>query len=280
MQRLVKIFSENTLFEVQSAKFKQWLYIYLILRVTFWLNQYNLFFGENALVYSSFRSMGNYKDIAFILMNSHSSTLAYYFLFGLLLLCALSLFVRAARPVADILIWLLVINLHYKIYASLTGGDYLINQLLFFNVGIGLYSFKVPEKLNFITKILHNGAVIAIITQVCLLYFLSGLAKLIDFNWQSGNALEIISAVEQFKLIETPHQSAISKALLLILNYLILTYQVLFPVLVFNQRIKKIVLIFGIGMHLYIIAFMGLFWFGTIMIMTYVFFWPLKSTTK
>jgi len=280
MQRQLKIFSEKVIFEMQSAKFKQWLYVYLIFRAIYWLNQYNLFFGKNALVFSSFRNMGNFKDLAFILMNSHSDTLGYYFLFSLMLLCALALFFQSTRLFADIFIWLLVINLHYKIYASLTGGDYLINQLLFFNIFLGLKWARLPQKYQFITNLLHNGSVLAIITQVCLLYFLSGMAKIVDLNWQQGDALIIVAKVNQFKLIETPHHLYISKLALMLLNYLILLYQVLFPVLVFINKIKKPILIFGICMHLYIIAFLGLFWFGLIMIMTYIFFWPLKSATK
>lgn len=277
MQRLIKIFSENVIYAKQSTLFKSVFYLYLLLRALFWFNQYDLFFGEHAVIYSPFRYTDSFKDIAFLLLNSHSYTLAYYFLGAMVLLSIAGLISKKTRPLTDFLLWLVVINLHYKLYASLTGGDYLVNQLLFFNIFLGPWTFLRHLQSNYITTIFHNAAVLAIIVQVCLLYFLSGLAKIIDAQWQSGEALEIIAGVAQFKLIETPHAGVLASLWLKAVNYLVMTYQILFPVVVFIRPIKKPVLLFGLVMHLYIFLFMGLFWFASIMILTYIFFWP---TTK
>jgi len=276
LQNQIKIFSDKVLFAQQAARFKQLLYIYLILRAVFWLFQYDLFFGKHAVVYSSFRGMDNFKDLAFILLNSHSSQLAYYFLFALVSCCLLALYFKKLRILFDITIWITVINLHYKIYSSLTGGDYLINQLLFFNIFLGIKWYASNSNVHFISNIIHNTAAIGIVVQVCLVYFLSGLAKIIDAEWQNGTALSIISKVDQFKLIASPLQNNFGEFILTVLNYLVLLYQVLFPFLVFIKKIKKPVLLFGMLMHLYIIVFMGLLWFGLIMMITYIFFWPIE----
>ncbi len=276
MQNQIKIFSEKFLFKPHAARFKQLLYIYLILRACFWLFQYDLFFGEHTVVFSSFKSMGNLKDVAFFLLNSHSPQLGYYFLSALIFCCCLALCFKKLSVLFDFLIWIIMMNLHYKIYSSLTGGDYLINQLLFFNVFLSITTFDSKSKFQFISIILHNTAVIGIIVQVCLVYFLSGLAKIIDAEWQNGTALLIISQVDQFKLIPTPSQNAIGHFVFIAINYLILLYQLLFPFLVFIKKIKKPILLFGMAMHLYIILFMGLLWFGLIMMLTYVFFWPFE----
>lgn len=280
MQKLIKIFSEEILLRKQANRFKQLFYIYIFLRCCFWFQQYDLLFGEHALVYSAYKQIGNFKDLAFILLNSHNFYLGYYFLFGVAFLSIVSIYNKNIRIVTDIVIWLGMVNLHYKIYASLTGGDYLINQLLFFNIFLCNVDQLFGKKNTIFNNILHNASVIAIITQVCLLYFLSGLAKLIDINWQNASALNIIAQVDQFKLIPTPHQNILSQILLWVLNYLILIYQLFFPALVFIRKIKKYVLMFGIAMHLYIIVFMGLFWFGSIMILTYIFFWPQQEVDK
>jgi hypothetical protein len=277
MQRLIKIFQEERLLEKVSRQFKYALYVYVICRSLFWLYQYDLFFGKYAFGYSLYRYSGNFKDVAFVLLNCHNQNLGYYFLFAAMALASLCLFLPKIRPVADLVLWLLLINLHYKIYSALTGGDYLLNQLLFFQIFLGLPTGARNGKWTALCTILHNGAVTAIMAQVCFVYVMSGLAKIIDHNWQQGEALQIIAQVEQFKLIPTPYRSLPSSVLLYMLNYLVMCYQLLFPVLAFVKKTKKPFLLFGIAMHLYIMCFMGLFWFATIMLITYFFFWPFSS---
>lgn len=280
MQSFIKIFSETRFLKIQSKRFKQLLYLYLIFRALFWMHQYDLLFGEHHLVYSKYLDLGNFKDVAFILLNSHSTALSLFFLIGLFLLSSFNLFFEKYRFLPDVLICLIVLNLHYKIYSSLTGGDFLINQLLFFNIFLSLQINSSSNKWKQFLLLLHNGAVLSIIIQICIVYFLAGLAKLIDVDWQKGMALIYISDVEQFKLIPTPNSNYLSKAILIFLNYLILLYQILFAVLVFIKRIKKPVLVFGIAMHAYIILFMGLFWFGLIMMICYIFFWPIEESKE
>jgi hypothetical protein len=57
----------------------------------------------------------------------------------------------------------------------------------------------------------------------------------------------------------------------------VLGYQLLFPVLVWIKKIKKMFLLLGILMHLYIAFVMGLVEFGSVMIISYIIFWPIKK---
>jgi hypothetical protein len=67
--------------------------------------------------------------------------------------------------------------------------------------------------------------------------------------------------------------------LFIALNYVVLAYQLLFPVLVWIKKIKKPFLILGILMHLYIAFVIGLVSFGFVMILPYIYFWP-NSTAE
>ena len=62
------------------------------------------------------------------------------------------------------------------------------------------------------------------------------------------------------------------------LTDVVMFYQLLFPIVVWIKQIKKIVLFIGIVMHLYIGLVMGLPEFAAIMILSYVFFWPIKTS--
>ena len=263
------------------------LYLLLIIKCIYWLFYYDLLFGADAVFYSKPYPIKGLKDLAFLLYGSQSASLALYFIIPVIILAAVNLIYSKLYFITDFILWFLIINLHNKIYASLSGGDYLLNQFLLFNCVLSSY-FAKPANGRFPVKILlHNFGVVAIMAQVVLVYALSALAKLNDHNWLSGNAVWLVSQTGHFSL---PLLAALSKStapLFIFLNYCVLLYQCTFPFLVWLKRIKKPFVIAGILMHVYIALAMGLVSFGLIMLIAYVYFWPFglqnlttKSTEK
>jgi hypothetical protein len=181
--------------------------------------------------------------------------------------------------IADFFIWFLIININNKIYPTLTGGDYLLNQFLFFNCWLCSQkkADSTPHWSSDLKKFFHNLSIIAIIIQVCLVYFLSALAKCNDENWISGNALDEISKVHHFSLFSVIPRTASSSVFLMIINYVIVFYQLLFPLLIWIKKIKRPFICFGVLMHLYIALVMGLVEFSVIMLIAYIYFWPTKK---
>lgn len=280
MQSSIKNITEVPFLFIQSERFKKCIYVYLILRSLFWLNSYDLLFGEDTIVYSGYQNLGNFKDICFILLNSHNSILCLFFLIGVIAFSIFNLLFKHTRLFTDFLLWILMLNLHNKVYSTLTGGDFLLNQLLFFNIFL-LFNFKLfSDKFAFLNILFHNGAVISIIVQICMVYVLSGLAKLFDQDWQNGTAIYILSEIQQFKLSGLSIQNKRLLPVFILLNYLIVCYQLLFPIVVSIKKIKKTILWLGITIHLYIMVFMGLFWFSLIMLICYVFFWPSNASQE
>jgi hypothetical protein len=178
----------------------------------------------------------------------------------------------------DLVLWFLVLNLHNKFYPTLTGGDFLLNQLLFFNCFISGNHEVKKSVFNEIRICLHNLGAIAIITQICFVYFVSGITKLMDETWMSGSAVSMVSQVDHFSLYSHFRFSKDS-ALANLLTYVVMFYQLLFPVLIWFSKIKKPLIIFGIIIHLYIALGMGLFTFGLVMLIGYIFFWPYAKSS-
>lgn len=134
------------------------------------------------------------------------------------------------------------------------------------------------ENLVELDKAFHNLGVSAIKIQICLVYFISGLAKLLDVDWQSGNAISQIFMVQDFSLPWMYESLYKNTSALKLLNYFILGYQLLFPILIWFKKIKKPFLFVGILMHLYIALIMGLPTFGFIMIIAYsIFYFPKRN---
>jgi hypothetical protein len=237
-------------------------------------------FGENALALTRPFNNGLFKDLAFFLYAQSNSNAGYFFILPLLVLCVAGLFKLRIHILTDLVIWWIVVNIHNKIYPTLTGGEFFLNQLLFFNCFI---SDKFVSKGNFISQLkicVHNFGVIAIIIQVCMVYFFAALAKLGDESWLNGTAVLKTAQVEQYSLHSIVMSVEKFSWLFIILNYIVFAYQLLFPVLVWIKKIKKPFLVIGILTHLYIAFVMGLMSFGFIMILPYVYFWPALTTEE
>lgn len=279
MQSLSGYFFSDYRYTSHTLWFRRFLYTFLIFESLYFLAAYDLFFGVNSIVYKTPQYIGFFKSIPYLLYNSQNPALGWYFLFGILLLSALNLASTRFAFISDVLLWLLALNISNQIYPALTGGDNLLNQFLFFNCFLSAAFKRSQTSWSEFRICIHNLAVVGIVIQICLVYFLSALAKLQDPSWLSGEAIAQVTQIRHFSLFSFFNYSENLKWLFVCLNYLVLAYQLLFPVLIWVKKTKKVFLILGVLMHLYIAFFMGLVGFGFIMVLAYVYFWPMKKSS-
>ncbi|MDI1353645.1 MAG: hypothetical protein PSX36_01915 [bacterium] len=249
----------------------------LLIQTAYWWRFYELYFGSTSLVYSAPTPIAGFKNLAFILYNHTSPYLGALFIGAVVILCLLSLLLKKVYFIFNFMLWFLVVNIHNKIYPTLTGGNFLLNQFLLFNCFL---SFHFESERGFMPSLktaLHNFSSLAIMLQICVAYFLSALAKLGDSSWLHGDAIAQVAMADHFSLNTSLAYHGSFAPFYVVLNYLILSYQLFFPVLVWIKPLKKPFLIFGMLMHLYISLVMGLLMFGIIMILGYIYFWPMKK---
>ena len=261
----------------QTRWFKRALYALLIIKALAWLYGYNLLFGPHAVIYSSPIAIQNSDDLAFFLYAQPWPALSMVFIAAVLGLCLLQLTAFRVYFLPDLLLWFLVVNIHNKIYSTLTGGDYLLNQFLLFNCFLTAAGSSGERWWPQLKRLLHNLAVMGIMAQLCLVYFFSAMAKCLDPMWLSGEAVFAVSQVRHYSGSSPTWQAAGFFPALL--SYLVLFYQLLFPLLIWIRKIKKPFILLGIGMHLYIAFFMGLPGFAAVMIVGYIYFWPVNSAS-
>ena len=169
------------------------------------------------------------------------------------------------------MIYVFTVNLFLKGYLAFTGGEVLVNLILFYLIFI-----QKPKHddgiFHDIQQILSNTFYWIILIQICILYFFSSFYKMFDYHWYEGSAIMYISRIDAYSsyLFETIF--AENLVLSMIATYVTLAYQVLFPILVWFKKIKIPFLIVGTLFHLGIAFGMGLFTFGVIMIIVYILF--------
>ena len=156
--------------------------------------------------------------------------------------------------------FILHFNLYHTAYLVQNGGDMLVNLILIFTC---IYWSKSNLTLK-------NLALWLVRTQIALLYLVSSLYKLESGgDWLNGEAIFLMKD----NLVFGPDLfQGLNKNMYAVLCYIVLSHQILFPVLIWFKKIKFSVIILGMLIHLGIAFILGLFDFGIIMCLSYLFF--------
>jgi len=260
------------LFEVKHQPreikwFKNALSLFILYKVCVYIYLFPELFSENKLIYTANKPVNFLIDTAFYFSNNYSPLL------GICIISLLGLFslleiINQSNYIFRFSQWVIILNLNNFLYPTLTGGDFLLNHLLFFNIFLINKSFKNPIS-NELSNVIHNLALIGIKTQICLVYLFAAWFKLTDDNWLNGSAI--------YSIFQIPEYSnaifySLPKWFCTISTYVVLFYQLSFCILVWIRPIKKYILALGLFQHLVIAFGMGLFCFGIIMIVCYILF--------
>ena len=111
--------------------------------------------------------------------------------------------------------------------------------------------------------------------QVCLIYVISALAKMQDEAWRSGEAVGMIARLWHFSRGGTTLLG--DSKLTRLLTWLILAYQLAFPLFIWLNPLRKPLLVAGLLIYLYIAFYMGLMSFGFTMLLAHLYFWPVQA---
>jgi hypothetical protein len=267
---LLKIFAEQSSPNKGAGIFKKLIYAAVVIKCIYWGAHFDWLFGENSIVYRKPFTFVNLFDLPYLVYAIQQKWLVIATIILMGMISVAGLLLTRSWVLTDLLLWISALNIHNVIYPALTGGDILLNQFLFF----GSFMYLEPSRGGSVSRnIIHRLACLAVMIQVCLLYFYSGLAKLQDAEWTSGRAVGIITQIRHYSLdilIRHPMTSWLS----FILTWTVLGYQLLFSVLVWVPRIKRPLIVSGLLLHMYIALVMGITGFGFMMLSAYVLFWP------
>jgi predicted DCC family thiol-disulfide oxidoreductase YuxK len=125
------------------------------------------------------------------------------------------------------------------------------------------------------TALVHNGAVLAVAAQICVIYGTAGFLKVQGSMWQDGSALSYVLRLDWFH--PWPGLSAWLAGhtiLIAIAGYVTVFIQAGFPFIVFAPRLKYPALAVLVLMHASIAVLLGLPFFSAIMLVGDAVFLP------
>ena len=118
-----------------------------------------------------------------------------------------------------------------------------------------------------VANVLHNGAVLVIAFQVCVIYATAGLFKVQGSMWQDGTAMTYVLRLHWFQPWPGLDSFLLGHGLLLaIAGFVTVFVQLGFPFTVFTPKLKYPSLVVLFGMHLSIAVLLGLPFFSLIML--------------
>ena len=107
--------------------------------------------------------------------------------------------------------------------------------------------------------------------HLCAIYFWAGFAKLKGSTWWTGEAMWNVIANQEYQTVDLTWMAWIPWLPYLI-AHITIAWEVFFIVLVWNRRLRPLMLAMGTVMHLGIGAFLGMWTFGLIMTFAYLSF--------
>ncbi|TJZ50144.1 HTTM domain-containing protein [Streptomyces piniterrae] len=134
--------------------------------------------------------------------------------------------------------------------------------------------------LDTLAKLAHNGALLVIMVEVCLIYATAGWYKIQGSRWQDGTAVFYPMHLDYFSPWPALSEALGSNGLMVMLiTYGTVIVQVAFPFTLFNRRLKNVLLVVMICEHLSIAFLLGLPFFSLAMIAADAVFLPTNFLT-
>lgn len=129
--------------------------------------------------------------------------------------------------------------------------------------------------LDALGDMLHNCAMLVIAVEVCLIYATAGWYKITGSLWQGGSAVYFPLHLAYFDPWPGLSQALAAHPLpVFLITYGTVAVQVAFPFLVFNRRIKNVLLVLMMIEHLAIAVTLGLPFFSLAMLSADAVFLP------
>jgi hypothetical protein len=129
--------------------------------------------------------------------------------------------------------------------------------------------------LDVIGNIVHNGALLVIMAEACLIYATAGWYKIQGTRWQDGTAVYYPLHLDYFSPWPALADALSSSAtMVLLVTYGTVLVQVAFPFTLFNRRVKNVLLAAMMTEHAVIAVVLGLPFFSLAMIAADAVFLP------
>ncbi|MDF3300986.1 HTTM domain-containing protein [Streptomyces tropicalis] len=148
-------------------------------------------------------------------------------------------------------------------------------QALWWAVGRRDRTAQARRLLDVVADTVHNGALLVIMAEACLIYATAGWYKIQGSRWQDGTAVYYPLHLDYFSPWPALADAlSASGTMVVLVTYGTVLVQVAFPFTLFNRRVKNVLLALMMAEHAVIAVVLGLPFFSLAMIASDAVFLP------
>jgi uncharacterized membrane protein YphA (DoxX/SURF4 family) len=252
-----------------SVYFCKGLYLFLILKIFFLWN-----IIPDIMTYSPYELSTLLRKLVYLPLQLAHWNLTSYLVLSLLILF-IALFVKLNYFTSLLIFWV-SFCLSKLTQPTSNGSDLVLNLFLFISIFLPHHPQFHSQHLRSIQNIISNSSLLFCKIQFVMIYFLSGMDKLFSEAWRSGDAIFSITHLQFYFRSSLLMPS--SKSLFQILAWLVIIFEIGFPILVWVSKFRALLLIVGLIFQVIIIYFLNIPDFGIIMIIPYLLFITFNKT--
>jgi hypothetical protein len=208
----------------------------------------------------------------FFWSDSQSQLFHFFLVFGLLLLT-----LGIGGRILAVFVWILQIAFLHRNYsvafgADLIGGIFLLYLAMTQSCErLSLIRLWFPRKKPVLSDIFTSVFYRMIQVQLCVIYIYTGMEKLKGGSWWDGTALWSVFANPQMVIADLTWFRFVPY-LVVVFTFSTVLFEIYFPVLVWNSRLRLRLLAVGLLFHSGIGFIMALWSFSLVMVAPYILF--------
>ena len=244
---------------------------FIILNTLLLLPIHDMIWGSDAVLGYQETPGGWLRAPFFLLLREGWQNYYPVFIIGQLVF-ALLLMVGKWPQLAALLTFWFSKNLFNAYFELQNGGDQLILLMCFYLIFMSSNRKEPATTKDHLKVLISNLAVAAARWQIVLMYAFAGFYKLQGETWLSGEALGLLFGLPDYNLPWLTDWLADIPILVKAGTYFALGYQLVFPFLIWWNRLRGPVLLMGTLFHLGIIFVVGLPGFGLAVLSAYLIF--------
>lgn len=256
--------------------------------IIYFQNRAHLFDKKAIVSYDLYRDIAERFHLQWFFIDFNKEANSYWFcLLGIAL--SLCLFLGIFKRLAALILFFSLFIFKMRNPYLLDGGDNVILVLLPFLVFTDSFSFfnrydkwvmRITKKIKPHMRILDKYFSLAIVFQLCIIYFFAGLHKLQSEVWRNGTALYYILESADFHAGFLNDWIAGSRIATAVLTWTTLVFQLSFPFLIWHSRTRLIAVCTGVLFHLGIFFLMRIDNFSFVMLACYAILFEDKAYGK
>lgn len=237
-----------------------------------------LLWGPNGIITTNMERRELHSLGTFSLYALSNSPLYFTCMFALGIILTIIYILGIMPRVLNVLFYILSYSIYARNGYILDGGNNILYLELFFMMFMqtgAYFSWNAKSVRHKLQKtsyarpflaLVHNFSVLAVIIQICLMYFVSFLYKANGNEWIHGTAIYYVLRVNEFTIPGLNHYIYQTPVAVALLTYATMLFQGAFPFLVWFRKTKLLMFLGAIVLHAAIGWIMGLAWFSLTMI--------------